>query len=540
MFVCCIAFIFLLPTVRASNYVNERKKKESGGNRIVESAALILLLGIASFFSLSNLNDASFQNDEWYQVEAAQGFLETGEFVKWDFTNNHPQVTAAGELVSYTRVSAYTWQVAQSVRLFGWSEAAARYPAVAWYLIFVAICFFFMKWWKNDLLLTTLATLTILSFDHFILHGRMVRMYSMFLAVGMSSMWIGLYLYRRTLRVGFFKLKNILIAIPGIATFLFAAYAHPVFFLMPLLFGAAVVADLISQYFAERSVNRATIWWTVIGAVGALLGVAYTVFIHKAISLDFLTVRSIPNTVYLFHAFADFPLIPLAMVVYGWALIQAFRSKDTTARFLVVMSAASLVMFIFFINRYDALRYNIMAMPLIAMVVVDQWYGLVRRWSSLVAKNTKGRAVITAIAMILTIVPVSIPGIAAMPFIATARADKTNTHGYGVNIKAAYEYIQQHRAENEVVFALLFRSYYWSDEAATIVDLPVERQLSASQITDMMNTYKKGWVVWSNRKEHHITEAVKKAISKRSQKIQSPLEESGMSVYYFNVEEESL
>ena len=193
-------------------------------------------------------------------------------------------------------------------------------------------------------------------------------------------------------------------------------------------------------------------------------------------------------------------------------------------------------MFVYMIQRYDALRYSMVFTPLVVMLVVRTWDDVVQQFTAMIQQRSV-RYTIAALILVATIVPLSWPGVEENAFMNTARADMAHHNGYGADIQTAYRYIQEHRTKDEAVFVVLYRSYYWNDATAALVNMGVEQALTVEELRRLMDTYGKGWIVWSDRKKHHLSSSVKEYIQTHAIHVseQVPeLKKSNMQVYYFS------
>lgn len=503
--------------------------------RPIDALIIVLLLVVASVHVFSNLDGTGFQNDEWYHVDAAEGYRQTGQFVWWDFLNNAPRVDQFGTLQTYTRASHYTWLVAQSVNLFGWSETTARLPSVLWYLAFVIIMYCFTRHWSRSTRNATLTTLTILLFDHVILHGRLVRMYSMLLALGVATCWTWMSAYAYSIKEHPQKRTVISRVVLGTVLFGVTVWTHSVFLLFAALFGAFVCIESLVYRAHHQQWNEASLRWVLAVLCLGIIGLTSVATFQQFALLDLVGWRHTPNSIYGLYPFIDFAFVPIAAIAYIVGCWKLLRSTNTNGHFLVIVSGLSMLMFVFMIQRYDALRYSMVFTPLIVMVVVQTWDGIIQRMTSPIHSLPVKNA-LSILIVVVTIVPLSWPGVEQNVFMNTARVDKVHENGYGADIQTAYEYIQQHRTQDEAVLVVLFRSYYWNDTSAPIVNLGLEQTMSVEDVQALMKTYGKGWMVWSNRKQHHLRSSVKEYIQANADHVSEHIPElrkSNMQVYYF-------
>jgi len=518
---------------------NAKTVSAQKSRNVVKTVGLLSILMLVGLVTVSsNLSENSFQNDEWYQVEAAEGYNQTGDFVLWDFNTESVRTNQLGEPLPYTRVSAYTWQVAKSVQYFGWSESAARAPSVIWYLALLLVSFGFMRWWKKDLALAFITTLTIALFDHMVLHGRLVRMYGMLLTFGIGASWAWIAAYTASIQKKIVWSTLLIQITAGVVLSAVAVYTHPMFLLSFPLLGLFILIDAVVQYVLQRKVQTGTLMWIIAGAVG-VIGIGVLLYASEQMHLlGFIGWRSVPNTIYEVFSVIDFPFIPIAATVYIWAVWNHIKGTDSTGRFLAVVSFGAVLLFVISIKRYDALRYSMVYTPMVVMVVVEWWYRAGKKVTSTFTSRTKLQLAIGLGIIAITIIPLSWPGVSPNGVFTRARADMTNAEGYGVNVEAAYAYIQEHRQPDEAVIGLLFRSYYWHDPTARLLPIGTEKSMTKADIKALMLEEGRGWIVWSEKKEHHLNPGVMKYIQNHAQEVSvedEELQQSHMVVYYFDL-----
>src|SRR3989338_8755930 len=140
---------------------------------LVRQLGLILVITVlAGVLRLSNLGEVNLYNDEFYQFEAAVGWLKTGEWVRWDY------YTEAGDK-PYDRAKLFMVQIAGSIALFGDNELAARLPAALWGILLIPVTILIiLRVSKHELV--AYGTGLVLAFDQLSIGlSRYVRMYSM-------------------------------------------------------------------------------------------------------------------------------------------------------------------------------------------------------------------------------------------------------------------------------------------------------------------------------------------------------------------------
>ncbi len=505
--------------------------------RALDVACLALLLGITTVLTTTRLGVLNFQNDEYYHVEAVEGYNQTGEPVLWNFTTQEPQRDSNDNVIRYERAWIYSWQVAQTVEWFEWSEATARIPSVAWGLLFIALSFCLIRYWTKDILLTFLTVLTFVFFDQFVFQARIVRMYSMVLVVSQLAIVFCYLAYAATLQQYRRWLSMLLICLAGFFLWI-AALTHLVTLsIIPAFFIFLCVEWVLLRKktsAADRYAYHVTTAWLAVGVVGCLSGV-FTALLLNLPAFSFIGIRKSPNSVYALLPFVDLPLTVAAVGLY---LVGCYRFflQSRTHRYVITLSFALLFLFIFTIHRYATVRYILFFVPLILIVVHMTLYRFLTnafvwiRWPF-------ARAVAISFASIAIATPLSWPSVEPGVLFDRARADRSTATGYGHDFRTAYAYIQNHRASGDALLTVAFRSYYWGhDDDAHITSLGAQQSLTVRQVKALMKEHQQGWIFWSADKSHHLRKSVRRFIHRYTtdeQKKDRSLQFSGIFVYSY-------
>ncbi len=346
----------------------------------VHCVLITAILGFGWFQTTQHLSGQDFdlQNDDFLQYGAAVGYLQTGDYVDWNFTTNTIQTDAGGAPVIYDRAWVSTWQIAQSMQLFGQTEFAARLPAIVWFLTFLLIVYITAFAWTRSFVFATLAAVSPIFFDGVVLHARMVRMYSPLLTIGAGiviSFWytyiavtqgkIIRTIFATILTFGLFVLgwlhhELILILAPGMIVFI--AYEW-------LRYGMGVILRKRTGVPSTAAAWKAQVVRTMLLSllvIAALVLWTLNEYLDSAIfTLGHLGVRNLLNMEYEFLAFMDFALPLTVMVLYlvgiGFALLHPRASVKE--RYLAVVSLTVILVLLIVVKRYKAYRYIQFLLP---------------------------------------------------------------------------------------------------------------------------------------------------------------------------------
>lgn len=479
----------------------------------------VLLLGLVGWLTLPTLSDQNFQNDEYFQVEAAKGYLETGEFYRWDFTTDQVRIKN-DEPSLYARAWPHTWQIAQSFRLFGVSEWSARLPSVIWFAVFILLVYFLVSRWMKDKLFAALLAFMFVFFDHFIVWAQTARMYSMFLPIATVAIASWYKAYTFSLRASWWKSIG-MISAAGLVS-IFAILVHKIFFFFfPAFFIFLLFEGVRTIKTESPEVYRAWLWILGGGLGGVLL---YLLQPSELVSgLSYIGLRKFSFTLFELWSVIDFPIVALALVCFiAGTGLSMFGGRSI--RYASLITLPVILIFVVFAERWGVPRYISFVFPLVGYVVARTLYTLLMHLTVSLSKKMQ------------FVIIVGVFGLLLIPFRGPEIPDPIERKRIA-NYELAYGFIQKHKSPGDVVFPQLFRPYYWGvDNETNIIKLPTGQRLSKVEMTDLMNTYEQGWIVWK-KTDAHMRGTTHAYISNNAKAwhIEAPeLWSANMYVYYFD------
>lgn len=494
-----------------------------------------VVAAITVLFATLHLGGLSFQNDEYYHIEAAKGFTETGKPVLWDFAGNQPKISPeTGQPIVYDRAFLYTAQVIASVNVFGWSEFSARIPAAGWYVLLAVFVYGVAYTATHRRDLAVLSSIGLVAMDHIMLYGRIVRMYSMTMVLALAMIVLFYLLYREWMQPALSAKRVTWYALALTATTVLASHIHLIaLMLLPafvvFLFSELLYASILKKAAYHPAAIRRLRLLLLCGGIGlavALIGLALA---QRAITEYFIGFRTGANTAYLFYPFQDMSIPVLGLALYVSSFIVAYRSR--LMRYASILSLTVLYTFVYIVTRYSAPRYVSFILPLIVCMVLYVQYtvvrGIVSRWMP------KSYAQWVAISMcFVSVVPIALPITSdALVMLQTPRYERTHTNVYGHNIPAAYTFIRSHIASNESLLTIDFRSYYWQDSDQEVIELPKKREMTLEVFLDLLEQHPRAWLVVPKGKMHHIKIAVQEYIGEHATEYTLP--GTNVFIYHF-------
>lgn len=502
---------------------------------------LVIILLVAIIQSTTRLGSRDFHNDEYYHVETAHGYLMTGEYIQWDFTKNRSQLDEDGEQLIYKRAWPLTWQVAQCIKIFGDSELSMRLPAVMWFIFFLILSYFVILRWRKDAVFAFFIVLTFAFFDHFILHSRLVRMYSMLLFFSTASIVTWLLLYKETVQKSLKAKRLLLYAGLALLTTVAAVIVHKIYLLFFPAFAVFVFVEFLyatakskKKGIAKAIMYRHIMWAALVAAI-AIVGLLLN-YMELVDLLRLVGVRNDVNFDYEITVFADFgiPLFALSSFIIGASLF--LQKKDLAYRFIAIVPLSTILLFVFFLLRYNVIRYILFIIPFLIVIVSWFVYQCVLKWAAHLPGNTTVRMVVTLVTCVLLITPFSIPGVAPGSFLHIARADRTSDLEYGHDFTTAYNYIRSNRDVGEPVLTVSFRSYYWQDDKEVeVINLGSEKSLSLNDFKMLVSDTDNYWVIYAKGKVHHLKSKVKSYFADNCNELsasEQELQQTNIIIYH--------
>lgn len=473
----------------------------------------VLALTAAGFWlRFADLGVNDFQNDEFFHLEAAKGYLETSEYVLWDFQTQQPTL-------EYERAWIYTWQVAQSFKLFGVNEFAGRLPSVIWGVLLLPLIAW-LAWRSTQSRLVSLLATTLAAFDQSLIWAsRTCRMYSLF--IFLATLTIVLIVESLKQKPSWWIFHPIW-TLGAVVTLWLSYMAHE----SALALGAGALGVILwftIDSWLSKSEERNK-WLFVLGVVTVLVGVlvGMSVWNSSILPVQFFTLRSNPNWDYglfLFNqmrwGFVGWPLVGVAV----WAGIK-YRHQGMA---VLLGTILPIVMFFIFIgDRYAAKKYILFILPLSLIAVAfglerSIWVGL----PALVGKLPRWlvMTVLLSVFVLIGSVP-SWPGLDQNYFFQSARADERPKTAKIHNFELAYTLVEEQiTKENNTILIQGNHSYYWTRNDLNLISLKTDKKFKKAELEEIFNTTPHGFVLIPKFKLYHLRSEVKTFMYNHMQRV---------------------
>lgn len=387
----------------------------------------------AFWLRFTHLGDASLYHDEVHIFASAYSYLQTGQFTKWDFA-----LDQLGK--PYIRSFDYAWLIAQSFKLFGVSEFAARLPIALTGVLSIPFFYLLYRFFSQQRI-ALIATILSVFFLPFVLYSRFIRGYSILFIEYLVLLYLGYRIVESIIQWNEKKevqfKKILLLVLIWCAVFLLAFLNQPVIAMVIPVLVSYVVLMTVFDIYKKRTVK---VPGTLI-ILGAIILSEVALVGYKIVSIQtgwvdpsletiiqggFVTFLANPHWEYLEFVF-DLPyrsgILAGFAAIIGMILIVQMNYKKgllLSLAWLVPLFSA-----IFVWERYVDERYTSFVHPVLLLgVAAGIEYTAIS--ISRCMKEKKSRSVVTILGIVsgmLIIVPPSFPGLTLEPITTTAVAD---------------------------------------------------------------------------------------------------------------------
>src|SRR3989339_67467 len=344
-----LSFFCLLWTI-AFRYLSSLKQgddKPKGEWRLFWLIALgdVILWGARLRFAA--IDPFSLQGDEYFHANTAQGYLATGQYVQWNYLTQEPQWHKL-----YERAQVYTWQVAQSIKLFGAAEWAIRLPALLWGVLFLLAVSLLTYFWTRSLALSFFIT-ALAGFDPTLIWLSVFsRMYSMLFVTTLAAVFLFYQAVSKPHDQAKSRVKRWLFFSLAVLLGLFNLLVHELSF---LFLGALFLYILVAWFLYKENA-----WYKQAGLAFIIcffIGIVGQIF-HPFFHFSFITWRTQPNDAYLLYPFQSWVLPFLGILFFVFGILRKRLKKLNTAVMLsIIMSVPALLYFTYSADRYPAKKY---------------------------------------------------------------------------------------------------------------------------------------------------------------------------------------
>lgn len=505
-------------------------------NKIFIILAAIVLLG--AFLRFYKLGEVSFSADEFLGVNVTYGYLQTGEWKRWDFNLNKLaddkpyfktifdfDIWDGGE-ESYTRAWVYNWQIVQFLKFLPTEEESTfRAVSALWGVITILIIYLIARaFTKNRIIGLTSAFLFAVSIDG-ITFDRNVRMYAMFLPVFLlfsyfvyqffeSKKYFGNELIKKI------KIKsglNFIYILPAIILGLLSLHLH---LLAVNIIPALLVYFLILEFlkFKNKKVflNRYTIYILIV----AIFSIALLIFYPNNLVLLKSFLAPDDHFSYIGKVLSDYAGPILTLIIMALGMIYLWKKRIKECVFISSLFFVTLFMAIFFWNRSAGEQYIFFIKPFQIILLSSGIYFAAK----FIGKNFKQYGEKIYLASLLTLL-LLLPNY--YYFFQENNTYHQNSNSEHPDYKAVFNYFLKNRNEEDLLITRNFRNYYFAGANVKLITFGGERsekesaRLTKERLKKIRSENAHGWLIWSENDENFISKNARKYINKELSRVDS-------------------
>jgi hypothetical protein len=450
------------------------------------TAAFLTLMVVSAFTLFYRLDYFPLYSDEAQVTQGAAGYYYTGEYKQWDFAEKEI------EEQNYNRAKPHQFVVAQSYKLFGISTWSSRLPSVVFGLLFLITGFFTAHFFtKNKFVSLAILILFVFFFEYLQLE-RWTRMYSMLMFLFLLT---ALFAYKfvsgkNKLKPSFLKGSESLAPyfdfdysylLPFLLMLYISYKIHPnAFVIMPVMlvfviFSAALFRD--KKYF-------------LLSVLGIVLLVVQGIF-PFAVNYGWFTFFEVENSSAYTEFLFGFPFNPPAnLVVVLTAVSALFISKNKEFRkkslFLTATALTAWVLFSYIIQYKFSFRYIAHISPFLIILITSAAF--------LTAKTLFKTTGSIMLALLIT-------AFAGVHFSEAYSRLYEKNKAAPAKTRTAYGTVIDNYQQGEIIYQHWGPTFYYKDLETAAHKIKLHGS-AFNEFIDTLQTYKKGWVVWSKHNEH--------------------------------------
>lgn len=518
-----------------------------------KKVSLILLgiiLLIAVFLRFYKLGEKSFIADEFLGVNASYGYLQTGEWRRWDFNLEQPMQDKPfaktwfdwdifkGGPETYTRAWIYHWQIAQALKFLpDAQEWSYRVVSALWGVLSILIIYFLTWKFTGKKWIGLIAAILLTLSPDAIVFSRKARMYAMFMPIFfLLSYWIFKFLeskeqYQNKFLVNFRKKIGLdLSYLPGVIVLgLLAMHLHALTANVVILALIYILVMAIGEWKKNgKWENRYSAYLLTV-----LLGAVVSRIFFKNVAVWGVYFDSERHFSYLSKILADYNSAILAIGLFlagGWWLIKQNRKGGW---FVLISFVTILMLAVFFWNRNAGEQYIFFLKPFQIILLATGIYAI----ASYLRNNLQsGKYKIFYIAIAILILVLNNWSC----YFSADGPYKQNSQSDSPNYRKIFSYIVKEKKPEEVLVTRNFRNFYWQGNKAKVYSLGGERAEETDKKIDL-TTIKKiiadnpagGWIVLSENDKSFISKETEEYLRKNLDLVSNSFLRGPVTVYHW-------
>lgn len=510
-------------------------------------AILVTILILAGALRFYNLGEKSFSADEFLGVNAAYGYLQTGEWRRWDFNLEKPlednayfktffdfDIWGDGEK-TYTRAWIYNWQVAQSLRFLPDSQQwSYRVVSVLWGIFSVLIIYYVaFKFTKNRVIGIIAALLMALSIDG-IEFSRKMRMYVMFMPVFLIFSYVAFNFFESKIKSRWAAINqlnaktkfNFIFFIPVVLLGLLSVHLHLLaanfVFIAWIYF---LVMGILDYRKTKNIKNHYGLYFLLATILGILLNLKSNA-LTSSLSWE-------NHFAYFGKSFADYANVFVAIGLLIGGAYYLIKNKTKEGIFLVVNYLVIFLGAIFLWNRNTGEQYIFFAKPFQIILIASGIWMVADFLRNNLKKYGQLTYRVVIIFLLVALVNWSYFWENENTYVQTS--DSPNP-----NYESVFEFVVSKKSPKDVLVTRNFRNFYWQGAKFKVISLGGERaedetkKIDLEKLTQILEQNESGWIVYSENDDVFFSKEAQDYIAKNLEKINNLKVRGPINVYYWN------
>jgi len=509
---------------------------------------LIVILLLSAVLRFYNLGEKSFSADEFLGVNTSYGYLQTGEWRRWDFNLEKPfedneyfktffdfDFWGDGE-DTYTRAWVYNWQVAQTLRMLPDSqEWSYRVVSVVWGILSVILIYLIsFKFTGNKVIGIIASFLMALSLDG-IIFSRMMRMYAMFMSIFLIFSYVAFNFFESKIKTKWELINklnaktglNFLFFIPLIILGLLSMHVHLLtanFIFVALIY---FILMAILQFKTTKNFFNHYVFYSG-------LGILMTIILFSNDNALTSSLGWQNHYSYLNKSFFDYSNWFLAGALIILGSYYLIKNKQREGVFIVSSYTVILFLAMFFWDRNVGAQYLFFIKPFqIMLIATGVWWVAIFLHDNLKAYN---REIYLSSIVLILIMLINFGYFfqADNPYNQTSQSENPN-------YKKVFGYVLAHKGPDDVLVTRAFRNFYWQGSKIRVFSMGGERatddekKITLEKLNEIMKNNPSGWIVYSDNDENFISKDAQKYIDKNLIKINNLQTKGPINVYHWAV-----
>lgn len=514
---------------------------------IKKNKVLLIFLGIillAAFLRFYKLGEKSFVADEFLGVNTSYGYLQTGEWKRWDFNLEKPYLDKpyfktifdldlwGGGENTYTRAWIYNWQVAESLKAFpDDAEWSYRFVGAVWGVLSVIIIYWItFKLTSNKIMSLIAAVLMAVSVDN-IEFSRKVRMYIMFMPIFLIFSYYIFELIESKKKssldfINEFRDKtgiNLVFVVPALIFGILSIHLHLLAAnIVFILFVYFLVAGIIDYKKENNFTNKYFVYLLLL-----ILGCWMMSFVSGAF-FSGLGIKD--NFSYFSKSFSDYSnaILTIGLMIFGAKYL--IQEKQKVGIFILSSYLAIFLSAMFLWDRNIGSQYIFFSKSFqVILIASGIWF--VANFLKENLKKYSNKAYLFFIVAALLIVP------NLAYFFNEENAYTQTSRSSNPNYNKVFGYFIKEKGNDDVLISRNFRNFYWRGSKTRTYSLGGERadqeekKLTQKRLEETIITNPSGWIIYSDNDESFISKEAREFIDKNLEKVSNSKVRGPISVY---------